>query len=218
VSLSKPSNARATGPIEADGDLSRPPAAAGEEPQLVRDRLEGKKTAGGSRKLIRVLIEIAVIVAAAFAIAMLVQAFILKPFTVHQVSMKPTLLEGDRILLSRLTYHFRDPKAGDVVVFHSPLHEGEDLVKRIVAVGGDRVSVSDGDLYVNGLAIDEPYLLDRDFAGELPEQVVPEGYVFVMGDNRNESGDSRLFGPVDADLIIGEALCIYWPVGRWGGL
>jgi len=182
------------------------------------EQAEGEKKTKGSRRAIRILIEIVVIVAAAFAIAMLVQAFIIKPFTVHQVSMKPTLLEGDRILLSRLTYHFRDPEAGDVVVFHSPLHEGEDLVKRIVALAGDRVAISAGDLYVNGVAVDERYLLSADFGGELREQVVPEGHVFVMGDNRDESGDSRLFGPISTDLIIGGALCIYWPVGRWKGL
>ncbi|OFW67046.1 MAG: signal peptidase I [Actinobacteria bacterium RBG_13_63_9] len=176
------------------------------------------KTEQKRRSLQRTVIEIMVIVAAAFAIAMLVQAFIVKPFTVHQVSMQPTLLEGDRILLSRLTYHFRDPRAGDVVVFHSPQNAGEDLVKRIVAVAGDRVAIRDGDLYVNGTALAEPYLLNDDFGGTLQEREVPEGFVFVMGDNRDQSGDSRFFGPIDTDLIIGEAFCIYWPIGRWGGL
>ena len=167
------------------------------------------------RGLLRALLEIVIIVGAAFAIAMLVQTFLLKPFTVHQESMEPTLLEGDRILLSRLTYHFRGPKAGDVVVFDSLLNESEDLVKRVVAVAGDRVAIEDGDLYVNGVAILEPYLFTQDFAGTMPEQVVPDGHVFVMGDNRDVSGDSRSFGPVPIDRIIGEALCTYWPIGRW---
>jgi signal peptidase I len=178
------------------------------------DRKKEKKR----RSLLGSVVEIAVIVAAAFAIAMLVQAFLVKPFTVYQVSMEPTLLEGDRILLSRLTYHFRDPRAGDVVVFHSPQKTGEDLVKRIVAVAGDRVAVRDGNLYVNGAAVDEPYLLDDDFRGTLQEQEVPGGCVFVMGDNRDQSGDSRFFGPIDNELIIGKAFCIYWPIGRWGDL
>ena len=164
------------------------------------------------------LVEIIVIVVAAFVIAMLVQAFIVKPFTIHQISMQPTLLEGDRILLSRLTYHFRDPKPGDIIVFHSPVVKGEDLVKRIVAVGGDRVAIKDGVLYVNGVAQEEPYLFERPFRGDMPELSVPEGKVFVLGDNRNNSGDSRFFGPIDEDLIIGCALCVYWPIGRWRGL
>lgn len=174
--------------------------------------------AAKKRGTLYTVLEIVGIVAAAFVIAMLVQAFLFKPFTVHQVSMRPTLEDGDRILLNRLTYNFRDPEAGDVIVFHSPVVEGEDLVKRVVAVAGDTVSVHDGDLYVNGSAIDEPYLKDQDFAGEYPETTIPPGTVFAMGDNRNNSGDSRLFGPVDEDAIIGCAFVVYWPVGHWSGL
>ena len=165
------------------------------------------------------MIEIVVIVVAAFAIAMLVQSFLVKPFTIHQISMQPTLFDGDRILFNRVVYHFRDPASGDVIVFRSPVTEGEDLVKRIVvAVAGDTVAVNDGRLYVNGVAQDEPYLSEQDFAGDYPETVIPTGHVFVMGDNRNNSGDSRLFGPIDTDSIIGKAFVIYWPIGHWGGL
>ncbi|MCE5254785.1 MAG: signal peptidase I [Actinomycetia bacterium] len=175
---------------------------------------EGEKKSGA----LRAVVEIVVIIAAAFVIAMLVQAFIVKPFTIHQVSMEPTLLEGDRILLSRLTYHFRDPESGDIVVFHSPVTEGEDLVKRVIAVAGDRVAIRDGSLYINGERRDEPYLMEQGFRGEMDELVIPEGRVFVMGDNRNNSGDSRYFGPIDTESIIGCAFCVYWPVGRWKGL
>jgi signal peptidase I len=164
------------------------------------------------------VIEIVVIVAAAFAIALLVQWLLIKPFTIHQISMEPTLMEGDRILINRLTYHFRDPKAGDVIVFDSPINEDEDLVKRVVAVEGNTVAVHDGSLYVDGVAQDEPYLLEQDFRGEVPETTVPPGSVFVMGDNRNNSGDSRIFGPVAIGSIIGKAFVIYWPIGHWAGI
>lgn len=170
------------------------------------------------RTLLGMVIEIVVIVAAAFAIAMLVQFFLIKPFTIHQISMKPTLEEGDRILLNRLVYHFRDPKSGDVVVFHSPVNDDEDLVKRVVAVAGDRVAIRDGSLYVNGVALDETYLLEENFRGEYPETTISQGQVFVMGDNRNHSGDSRLFGPINVDSIIGGAFVIYWPIRHWGGV
>jgi signal peptidase I len=156
-----------------------------------------------------------VIVAAAFAIALLVQAFIVKPFTIHQVSMRPTLEEGDRILLNRLVYHFRAPARGDIIVFHSPINDNEDLVKRIVGVAGDRVAVTGGKLYVNSVAQNEPYLLEQDFSGEMAETLVPTGEVFVMGDNRNDSGDSRLFGPISTTSIIGSAFVVYWPIGQW---
>lgn len=171
-----------------------------------------------SRTLLGMVIEIVVIVAAAFAIAMLVQFFLVKPFTIHQISMEPTLMEGDRILINRVVYHFRDPKSGDVVVFQSPVNDNEDLVKRVVAVAGDRVAVRDGSLYVNGVAQREPYLRDRSFRGEFPETTIPSGRVFVMGDNRNNSGDSRLFGPISTESIIGGAFVIYWPIRRWGGV
>ncbi len=163
-------------------------------------------------------IEIVVIVAAAFAIAMLVQAFLIKPFTIHQVSMEPTLDEGDRILINRVVYHFRDPENGDVIVFHSPVTAGEDLVKRVIAVGGDTVAVNGGRLYVNGVAQDEPYLLEQNFVGEYPETKILTGQLFVMGDNRNNSGDSRFFGPIDEKLVLGCAFVTYWPIGHWRGL
>jgi signal peptidase I len=170
-----------------------------------------------ARTVLGTVIEIVIIVAAAFALAMLVQAFIIKPFTIHQVSMEPTIHDGDRILLNRLSYHFREPEVGDIVVFPSPVDD-DTLVKRIVAVAGDKVAVRDGDLFVNGVAMDEPYLLDQDFTGDFPEARVPEGQVFVMGDNRDNSGDSRLFGPIEIDSIVGCAFATYWPIGHWGGL
>jgi signal peptidase I len=183
---------------------------------------EAKRARGDEAKKKRgalsVVLEIVVIVAAAFAIAMLVQAFLIKPFTIHQVSMRPTLQEGDRILINRVVYHFRAPKRGDIVVFHSPVTKGEDLVKRVVAVAGDRVAVKDGAFYLNGVAQKEPYLLEQDIAGDYPERSVPEGQLFVMGDNRNNSGDSRFFGPISTDLVIGCGFVVYWPIKRWKGL
>lgn len=179
-----------------------------------RSREAGKK----KRTPLGMVIEIVVIVAAAFAIAMLVQAFIVKPFTIHQVSMQPTLVEGDRILLNRMSYHFRDPERGDVVVFHSPMTQGEDLVKRVIGVPGDQVAVRDGSLYVNGVLQEEPYVLENEILDDDQEVLVPPDKVFVMGDNRNNSGDSRFFGSIDIDSIIGCAFCVYWPIGHWRGL
>ena len=190
---------------------AEPPATSPSESPEGTPPANGGKTSGW----LRTVVEIVVIVAAAFAIALLVQAFLVKPFTIHQVSMRPTLEDGDRILLNRLTYHFRGPARGDIIVLHSPISMNEDLVKRIVGVAGDRLSVAGGKLYVNGVAQDEPYLLEQNFDGEMPETTVPSGEVFVMGDNRNNSGDSRLFGPISTDSIIGSAFVVYWPIGHW---
>jgi signal peptidase I len=190
-----------------------------EEPPIVEPSgLGSEPQARRKQSMLRTVIEIVVIVAAAFAIAMLVQAFLVKPFTIHQVSMEPTLDESDRILINRVTYHFREPKNGDVVVFHSPVTAGEDLVKRVVAVGGDKVEVSGGKLYVNGVEQTEPYLLEQGFAGEYPETLIGVGQLFVMGDNRNNSGDSRFFGPISQKLVMGCAFVVYWPIGHWRGL
>jgi signal peptidase I len=209
-----------TFPSGGDSGRADPTVHAGGPAEVAAPVSQGRvaKKEKRPRTLMRSLIDIVVIVAAAFALAMLVQAFIVKPFTIHQISMMPTLHEGERVLISRLAYHFHEPKAGDVVVLHSPADESEDLVKRIVAVGGDTVAIHDGDLFVNGTAVVEPYLNEQDFRGEYPETRIPDGQVFVLGDNRNNSGDSRLFGPIDVDSIIGSAFAIYWPIGDWGGL
>jgi len=205
---------------EADEERNAEQAAnPGEgEPKGRPDGAEGHKVnqpQGTGRRVLPWVIDIVLVIVAAFVIALLVQAFVVKPFTVHHESMTPTLVDGDRILISRLTYHFRSPKAGDVVVLTSPMSSKEDLVKRVVAVGGDTVAVHDGALYVNGIRKNEPYLRDRDITGEYPETKIRPGQVFVLGDNRNNSIDSRYFGPISTNTIIGEAFAVYWPPTHW---
>jgi signal peptidase I len=179
--------------------------------RMVRGR-EGGSTLLGS------LVEVVLIVGAAFILALLIQQFIVKPFYIPSESMEPTLVEGDRVLVNRFIYRFRDPERGDVVVFHPPTAPDEDYIKRVVAVSGDSVEVKDGKLYVNGEPQDEPYLAEAFIQGTFPAETVPDGYVFAMGDNRNRSGDSRVFGPVGLDAILGEGFLIYWPLGKIGGL
>ena len=171
------------------------------------------------RKRSRWIIETVIIVVAAFVLAILIQQFIVKPYTIPSPSMQPTLEQGDRVLVNRLSYHFRSPKPGDVVVFHPPAAEGtEPFIKRVVAIGGDKVSVHDGRLWVNGGAQDESYLKEYPIVGDFTEITVSEGYVWVMGDNRNNSKDSRAFGEVPEEDIIGVAFAIYWPPSHLGGL
>jgi signal peptidase I len=168
---------------------------------------------------LRWIIEVVAIVAAAFVLALLIQQFIVKPFAIPSPSMEPTLEVGDRVLVSRLTYHFRDPERGDIIVFDPPGYESPDpFIKRVVAVGGDTVAVHDGVLWVNGTAQDEPYLKEDYIVEDFAEVTIEPGWVWAMGDNRNNSGDSRVFGPVSEDAIIGVAFAIYWPLGDLGGL
>lgn len=165
------------------------------------------------------MVEAIIIVAAAFLLAFLVQQFIVKPYTIPSPSMEPTLETGDRVLVNRLSYHFRSPKVGDVVVFRPPGQDGaEPFIKRVVAVAGDKVSVHDGILYLNGAAQGEPYVKESPMRGELGEVTVSAECVYVMGDNRNDSSDSRVFGEVSQERIVGVAFAIYWPPRHVGGL
>ena len=204
-----------------NGELEHPPLVGhSTEPGDTRpptDAEPGEPGAEETRRssIPRTIVEIVVIVTAAFVIALLVQALLVKPFTIHQVSMRPTLEDGDRILLNRLAYHFHAPSRGDVIVFHSPINAGEDLVKRIVGVAGDTIEVKGGKLYRNGVAQNEPYILEQYIQGDTPKTEVPVGSIYAMGDNRNNSSDCRVFGPVLVNAIIGKAMVVYWPVSHW---
>ncbi|HEY8450250.1 MAG TPA: signal peptidase I, partial [Bacillota bacterium] len=105
---------------------------------------------------------------------------------------------------------FTDPQPGDIVVFRYPLDPSRDFIKRVIAGPGDRIRIEEGRVYVNGEPLEEPYIRSRD-SYNMPERQVPPGAVFVMGDNRTNSEDSREFGFVERDLIIGEAIVVYWP-------
>jgi signal peptidase I len=199
---------------EPDSSSLREPEPAGPG-EAASPLPEAKKRSSG----LRWIIEVVVIVAAAFVLALLIQQFIIKPYVIPSPSMEPTLVEGDRVLVNRLAYDFRDPERGDVIVFDPPGYEdSEPFIKRVVAVGGDTVSIHNGALWVNRAAQDEPYLKEYPILGDFPEVTIEPGYIWAMGDNRNNSGDSRVFGPVSKDAIIGVAFAIYWPPGDLGGL
>ena len=170
-------------------------------------------------RLVRVILETTIVVVAAFLLAMLIQLFLVKPFFIPSESMVPTLQKGDRVLVNRLAYQFGSrPQRGDVVVFLSPVPGYTDLIKRVVAVAGDRVEVREGKLWIDGQAQVEPYVNGGETAGSMSEQTVPAGDVFVMGDNRNDSADSRVFGAIGRDTIVGKALAVYWPLDHFGGV
>ena len=131
---------------------------------------------------------------------------------VEGASMEPTFHTGERVLVNRLAYQtFREPQRGDVVVFHAWHTAGEeDYIKRVVGLPGDVVEIHDGAVFINGSRLDEPYL-DQSTQSSLGPTVVQEETVFVLGDNRGNSSDSRLFGPLPRDRIVGRAWLRYWP-------
>jgi signal peptidase I len=158
------------------------------------------------------------LLACAVALVLGLRTFVAEPMGVPTGSMTPTLRAGDSVLVNKLAYRFGDPKRRDIVVFHRPA-SGELMLKRIVAVGGDRVGVEDGVLNVNGRAIREPFLdhrlVDSVYFGPVR---VPAGAVFVMGDLRSNSVDSRVFGAVPRRRILGRVDLRIWPLGEAGGL
>src|ERR687893_1519645 len=167
------------------------------------------KKAGG-------LVEFLVILAVAFVLVFgFVRPFVLEAFRIPSESMVPTLLVGDRVFVNKFIYRFTEPEPGDVVVFESVNGGEEDLIKRVVGAAGDEVEVRNGTLLVNGEAREEPYLnRNLPFNDSYGPSEVPEGHVFVMGDNRANSADSRVFGPLPIENIEGEAFVRFWPVPK----
>jgi signal peptidase I len=130
--------------------------------------------------------------------------------------MLHTLHEDDRVLVNKLSYDLHDVHRGDLVVFERPENEAagqiKDLIKRVVGLPGERIESRDGDVYIDGDLLEEPYLADGAETTGLEPQTVPEGHVFVMGDNRGDSMDSRVFHAIDEDLIVGRAFVRVWPL------
>ncbi len=143
---------------------------------------------------------------------LLAHALVFEPFLVTGNSMDPTLRDSDRVVVLK----FLDARRGELVVFKNPFEPEQNVIKRVVALGGDRVAIKGGRVLVNGLELGEPYLVhaaDHDASLDLPETLVEPGKIFVLGDNRIVSQDSRRsFGPIDARHVVGRAILALWPV------
>ena len=168
---------------------------------------------------LRGAIEWVAVLVGAVLVALVVRTFLLQAFSIPSGSMESTLEISDRLLVNKLSYQFGEIERGDIVVFFKPESLSspyDDLIKRVIGLPGDVVEARDNQVLINGEPIAEPYLdpnvVIRDFA---PVDV-PEDHVFVMGDNRSNSADSRVFGPISVDLIEGEAFLRYWPLSRLG--
>lgn len=190
------------------------------------------------------LVELVLVVAVAIGLALGIQAFLIKPYRIPSESMVPTLDVGQRVLVNRLGNNFGDPKVGDILVFHPPTGAEEDntcgdvgerpgaacdkptdkpssvnYIKRVVGVPGDKISIRDGHVIRNGKRADEPFIraCDGGSGCDFPRTItIPADHYFMMGDNRGESDDSRFWGPVKRDWIIGGAVATYWPPKRIG--
>lgn len=183
--------------------------------------------------------ELPVLVVVAFAVALLIKSFVLQAFFIPSASMEPTLREGDRVLVEKLSYLVGSPQRGQVIVFERdvtgavveepdggwieditgafrglfgfPTGDTQDFIKRIMAVGGDTIEGREDGVYVNGERVEEPYLEEGQTTSVFGPFEVPEGQLFVMGDNRDNSDDSRGFGAVPEDRVVGHAFVLIWP-------
>ncbi|MBQ6453810.1 MAG: signal peptidase I [Coriobacteriales bacterium] len=186
------------------------------------------------------ILETIIIFVIAFGFIMLLKYFVVQPYTIPSGSMLETIQIGDYVLSERLTYYWGDPKPGQVVTFwdieygtpkdpvypDNPDKEPRILIKRCIAVGGQTVDLVNGKVVVDGVELDEPYTLGKPsnplYPNLVPEltypYTVPEGYIWVMGDNRTSSADSRYFGPVPVDNVTGHAFFTYWPLSNLGPL
>jgi signal peptidase I len=148
----------------------------------------------------------------AVALGLLIVNFVIQPTKVFQHSMEPTLFEGDRVLLEKISQKVNRLSRGDIIAFKSPV-DSRIFIKRIIGVEGDKVVIKDEKVYVNGKELKEDYLKDGTTTGNLEENV-PENKLFVMGDNRQGSQDSRAFGCINVDSVRGRALVLFYPFNK----
>jgi signal peptidase I len=182
----------------------------------------------------RALIEWLVILAIVLVCTVVLRTFVVQSYSIPSLSMSPTLQVGDRIIVDKLSYRFGSVHRGDIVVFaRPPLEDQEyaDLVKRVIGLPGETISARNGHVYINGKRLYEPWLPPGpgSYTGPLPgdphEQFnmpgpvkIPAGEYYVMGDNRENSEDSRFFGPISKSLIVGRAVAVAWPLSQIKGL
>lgn len=146
------------------------------------------------------------------AIIFLVVNLLVGRFQIQQVSMLPTLHEGERVIVDKISYGLHPPERGDIIVFSG--HGALDLIKRVIGLPGETIEIHDSQVFINGQALIEPYLT-QPTGGDMPAQQIAPDHYFVMGDNRSNSQDSRSFGPIQSSAIVGRAWLIYWPPVNW---
>jgi len=151
----------------------------------------------------------------ALVIVLVINTFVAQATRVDGHSMAPSLLDGERLIIEKMSYRFSPPQRGDIVVIDPPTHTGPPLIKRVIGLPGEMISIEQGHVLINGEPLDEPYLPEPT-RGFLAPTLVPEEHVFVMGDNRPASNDSRAFGAISYQHIVGKAWLRYWPIQKIG--
>lgn len=200
-------------PVSERSTLELEPADAA---TLVNERTARSAQREETLSFGRWLLELVVLVGLAWVLAFGIKTYVVQPFVIPSSSMEPTLLISDRVLVNKFIYRVTAPRPGDVVVFLSPEDGRTDLIKRVIAVAGQTVDIQDGRVSVDGVLLNEPYVnaADPDHYNSDSPVKVPPGTVWVMGDYRANSKDSRFIGPQPVSKILGRAFAIYWPLDR----
>ncbi len=172
-----------------------------------------RKQPGAKKPLWREIVEWVVLFAGAYLLATLISTYIFQIIPVMGESMTPTLQSGERMFVTKFTYYFREPERHEIVITHYP-ESGDLFVKRVVGLPGETIGVHDGQVYIDGEPLEEPYTREDTIYYEMEDTVIPEGYVFVMGDNRNDSKDSHSssVGPLPLSDLVGKAQFVIWPL------
>jgi signal peptidase I len=183
-----------------------------EDPPIEKSAPEQSPSVRGWVKWLREALET---ILPAILIAILINLFLAQPTRVHGQSMEPNLHSDQRLVVEKVSYRLHGPRRGDIVVFSMPQQSEELLIKRVIGLPGDTVEIHDGKVYINGTLLDEPYLT-QETRGRFGPIVIPPLHVFVLGDNRSFSNDSRAFDAVPIENILGRAWLSYWPVKDLG--
>lgn len=182
---------------------------------------DGEHVKSQGSKALNFVLSLVLMFLLVLGISEVLRTFVLGMYYIPSGSMEETIMTGDYVLGEKISYQFREPESGDIVTFRSPELNSQLLIKRVVATSGQIVNFSDGKLVVDGVEQDEPYTngKESEAVGNLTyPYTVPEGYVFVMGDNRTNSRDSRFIGPIEVSKIEARAVLIYWPISDVGTL
>lgn len=214
--------------------MTRPEDGAGSSPEAPSGKKPKKKRSFWA--------ELPGLLLTALVIAVLIKTFLVQPFWIPSESMLDTIHVNDRVMVNKLAFQFGEPQRGDIVVFRDPgetefeeaipeavirsvleavgirTRGRDDLIKRVVGLPGETITISENELHVNGVALSEPYLDDDVVMPDAGPFEVGEDEVFVMGDNREFSFDSRRFGNIEYDALVGRAFVIIWPISNFGGV
>jgi signal peptidase I len=231
-----------SGPADPFRSSPAPTAAHAEIGGALARLREGAKQRGEKQDAARSFWrELPLLIVVALVVAVLIKSFLVQAFYIPSASMADTLVEGDRVMVNKLAYRFGEPARGDVIVFDNPAMEGggesllgavlrhigeslglsspdSALIKRVIGLPGETIQARNNEVLIDGSAIEEPYLGDGVRVRNFGPVEIPEGHVFVMGDNRGSSHDSRSFGPISEGDIVGKAFIKVWPPKRWSGV